>query len=254
MQTNEIHPMQALLDECTNYKALKPGEIIEGQIVKYEGKFNLDFSRVWSKSPIKYSRHQLKYLGKIQDGDRIPFKIEGENRDGQLEIKNLRISDLIYGHIYTARYLSSSDGGVICQIGPHKGFIETSRLGWSRSIWGKESIDAYVETYLGRLFDVKLMKYGELPQESGSRIRLSRKAAAVDPWVSLDAFTEGDNYYRGTIIGQKKDCFIVGLAEGVTGFLHYSEEANKDDYRPGDRLHVLIRHIDKDGRYIRLRR
>jgi small subunit ribosomal protein S1 len=93
--------------------------------------------------------------------------------------------------------------------------------------------------------------------EATTKITLSLKALASDPWESAEADLPVGKVVRGTVARTAEFGLFVRLPAGVDGLLHVSEIGGKPDaalraFSVGQELSVVVKSVDKAARKVSL--
>jgi small subunit ribosomal protein S1 len=90
------------------------------------------------------------------------------------------------------------------------------------------------------------------------KIWLSRKALVEDPWASVREKYSAWSRHEGTVIGVESFGAFIELEPGIEALLHISDmsfepiEHASEKVKPGDKVEVVIAHIDGRNRKISL--
>ncbi len=92
----------------------------------------------------------------------------------------------------------------------------------------------------------------------GQTIELSMRLAENDPWENISSYLSKNKVYEGTVTGVMGYGAFVELESGVTGLLHQSsfpawvQKSPLELFWPGDRVRVVVQHIDTSKRRLGL--
>jgi len=142
-QPLEDHPMHALMmEEALNFRRLKQGEIIDGEIVSVTPTEVL--VHVGAKSEGIVPAKELERLGReglegLKPGDVIPvYVVRHEDRDGNLilsirraeEEQDWRSAQELHesGNVFEGQVAGFNRGGLIVRMGKLRGFVPASQL------------------------------------------------------------------------------------------------------------------------------
>jgi small subunit ribosomal protein S1 len=139
---NEQHPMSALMDDALTFRRLKPGDIIDGEIVSVTPTEVL--VDVGAKSEGVVPSRELERLGReglesLKVGQSIPvYVVRAEDRDGNLilslrraeEEGDWRQAEKLYeqGEALESSVAGFNKGGLIVRLGKLRGFVPASQL------------------------------------------------------------------------------------------------------------------------------
>jgi small subunit ribosomal protein S1 len=145
--------------------------------------------------------------------------------------------------------------GAFVDLGGVEGLIPSSELSYDR---GKKAVDLLapgdaVEVLVREIKDGPPNKRGE----PTTKITLSLKALAQDPWLELERHAPVGKVVRGTVTRMLDFGAFVQLAPGVEGLLHISELGGKIAHpsaalKIGEQLNVVVRSVDAGARKISL--
>jgi small subunit ribosomal protein S1 len=160
--------------------------------------------------------------------------------------------DLAVGAVVRGTVTGVREFGAFVDLGGVEGMIPASEVSHDRSRSVGDALKA------GDVVDVLVREIKEgVPGKQGptTKITLSLKALAADPWAELD-LAEG-RVVVGTIVRVVEFGAFVRLAAGVEGLLHVSELAGKKDNALralglGESMNVVVKSLDRAAKKIGL--
>lgn len=273
MDSDEVHPMTALLEEIEK-TLLEPqgGEIRSGIIVdKRPHEILVD---IGYKSEGIVSGREIERLSEmlasLNIGDEVPVYVMREDKDGNLLLsisraqaeKDWERAELLMGsqEIFESSVAAYNRGGVIVKIGQVRGFVPASQLSADSQSQGEEQTDESDERW-AQLVGLNLMLKVIDIDRKRNRLILSERLA-VREWRRqqkeqlLDRLKEGD-VYDGLISSIADFGAFVDLG-GADGLIHLSELSWNRVNHPseivavGDSVKVQILSVDTERRRIGL--
>jgi small subunit ribosomal protein S1 len=273
MDSDEVHPMTALLEEIEK-TLLEPqgGEIRSGIIVdKRPHEILVD---IGYKSEGIVSGREIERLSEmlasLNIGDEVPVYVMREDKDGNLLLsisraqaeKDWERAELLMGsqEIFESCVAAYNRGGVIVKIGQVRGFVPASQLSADSQSQGEEQADESDERW-AQLVGLNLMLKVIDIDRKRNRLILSERLA-VREWRRqqkeqlLDRLKEGD-VYDGLISSIADFGAFVDLG-GADGLIHLSELSWNRVNHPsevvavGDSVKVQILSVDTERRRIGL--
>ncbi len=145
--------------------------------------------------------------------------------------------------------------GAFVDLGGVEGLVPNAELSHDRSARASDSLTA------GDVVDVQVreIKEGVLDKRGRpqTKITLSLKALAEDPWTRIDAVASEGQVVRGSVSRILDFGAFVRIAAGIEGLLHVSELGGKVAHpstvlKVGETLNVVVRSIDTATRKISL--
>lgn len=165
------------------------------------------------------------------------------------------LSQLRPGAVVRGTVSSVRDFGAFVDLGGIEGLIPNTELSYDR---GKKAGDVLtagdvVEVQVRELQEGVVNKRGE----PTTKITLSLKALAADPWENIGAHAPEGKVLRGTVTRLLDFGAFVQLSPGVEGLLHVSELGGKVAHpsqllKVGEQLNVIVRSVDRGARKIAL--
>jgi small subunit ribosomal protein S1 len=165
-------------------------------------------------------------------------------------LAQLQVGATVRGTVSSVR-----EFGAFVDLGGVEGLIPNAELSYDRSKRAGDVLTA------GDLVDVQVreIQQGVVNKrgEPGTKITLSLKALAEDPWSDIDRHAPEGKVARGTVTRLLEFGAFVQLAPGVEGLLHVSELGGKVQHpsallKVGEQLNVIVRSIDRTARKLSL--
>jgi small subunit ribosomal protein S1 len=165
------------------------------------------------------------------------------------------LADLVPGAIVRGSVTAVREFGAFVDLGGLEGLIPNAELSHDR---GQKASDVLNP---GDLVEVQVreIKTGVLDKRGAptTKITLSLKALAADPWDSVEQVVLIGRVARGTVTRMQDFGAFVRLAPGLEGLLHISELGGKISHpsallKVGETIDVVVRSIDKETRRIAL--
>ena len=122
------------------------------------------------------------------------------------------------GAVVTGTVVSLRDFGAFVDLGGVEGMIHVSELGYARSQHPSEVLE------VGQRVEAQVLKI-ERDASGRSRIALSLRALAQDPWAEVPGRFPVGTDLRGTVRRLEPFGAFVEIAPGVEGLVHISEMA-----------------------------
>ncbi len=141
------------------------------------------------------------------------------------------MSKVVPGAILTGTVASVRDFGAFVDLGGVEGLIPRSEVSHDRSVAVGDALRA------GDTVEVQVREVKD------TKITLSLKALAADPWTELD-IVEG-RVTKGLVARITELGRFVRLAPGIEGLLHVSELAKGAAGQEGEEILVVVKKIDK---------
>jgi len=193
---------------------------------------------------------ELKDNGKrIVLSRRAALDQEGKAKAAQT-LAALQVGAAVRGSVTAVR-----DFGAFVDLGGIEGLIPSSELSHER---GKKAADVLAP---GDLVEVLVRDVKEGPPnkrgEPTTKITLSLKALAADPWLEIDKHAPVGKVVRGTVTRLLDFGAFVQLSPAIEGLLHVSELGGKVSHpsavlKAGEQLNVVVRSVDAQARKIAL--
>jgi small subunit ribosomal protein S1 len=177
--------------------------------------------------------------------------LEQEARDKAEQVRGtLTVGAVVRGTVSAVR-----DFGAFIDLGGIEGLVPNAELSYDRSATaqGVLSPGDAVEVQVREIKDGPLDKRGE----KTTKITLSLKSLASDPWDQIETLAPVGKVSRGQVVRVLEFGGFVRLSAGVEGLLHVSELGGKvanasELLKVGETLNVVVRSVDKGARKISL--
>jgi small subunit ribosomal protein S1 len=162
---------------------------------------------------------------------------------------------LVPGAVLSGSVSSIREFGAFVDLGGIEGLLPNAELSYDRSATAASVLSP------GDLVEVQVREVKEgAPDKRGeptTKITLSLKALAPDPWEQIERVAPLGTVLAGSVSRVLEFGAFVRLAAGVEGLLHVSELGGKvaDASRvltPGQALHVVVRSVDRAARKLAL--
>jgi small subunit ribosomal protein S1 len=147
------------------------------------------------------------------------------------------------------------DFGAFVDLGGVEGLIPNSELSHDRSQRASDVLTPgdLVEVLIREIQDGVTNKRGE----TTTKITLSLKALALDPWLEIERYAPLGQVVRGSVTRLLDFGAFVQLAPGVEGLLHISELGGKIAHpsavlKAGEQINVVVKSIDPATRKLSL--
>jgi small subunit ribosomal protein S1 len=165
------------------------------------------------------------------------------------------LAQITVGAVLRGTVTAVREFGAFVDLGGLEGLVPNVELSHDRGAKAGDVLTAgdIVEVQVREIKDNVIDKRGE----ARTKITLSLKALAADPWDTIEAFAPEGKVVRGTVTRLMEFGAFVRLAPGVEGLLHVSELGGKVQhpsalFKPGDTLNVVVRSVDRSSRRIAL--
>jgi small subunit ribosomal protein S1 len=162
---------------------------------------------------------------------------------------------LVPGAVLSGTVSSIREFGAFIDLGGIEGLLPNAELSYDRSA----NAAALLSPGDSVQVQVREVKEGAPDRrgEKTSKITLSLKALAADPWEQIEALAPVGKVLAGSVSRVLEFGAFVRLAMGVEGLLHVSELGGKVTdasrvLKPGEALHVVVRSVDRAARKISL--
>jgi small subunit ribosomal protein S1 len=165
------------------------------------------------------------------------------------------LADLAPGAIVRGSVTAVRDFGAFVDLGGIEGLIPNAELSHDR---GQKAADVLTA---GDAVEVQVreIKTGVLDKRGApqTKITLSLKALAADPWDSVEQSIPTGRVLRGTVTRLQDFGAFVRISAGLEGLLHVSELGGKVQHpsallKVGETIDVVVRAVDKEQRRIAL--
>lgn len=171
--------------------------------------------------------------------------LEAEAREAQERLlKSLAVGSTVKGTVSGIR-----EFGVFVDLGGAEGLVPASELSHDSNVKPADVVKP------GDLLEVQVKDIR--PHEGQTRITLSLKALAPDPWTALDVVAPLGRVLAGTVTRVVDFGAFVRLAAGVEGLLHRTEMPGKVEhpsklFATGQAVLVVVKSVDAANRKISL--
>jgi small subunit ribosomal protein S1 len=156
------------------------------------------------------------------------------------------------GAVVTGTVVSLRDFGAFVDLGGVEGMIHVSELGYARAQHPSEVLE------VGQRVEAQVLKI-ERDASGRSRIALSLRALAADPWLEVPARFPVGTDLRGVVRRLEPFGAFVEIAPGVEGLVHVSEMAldrrlshSRQAAEVGQEIDVTVVSLDPEKRRIGL--
>jgi small subunit ribosomal protein S1 len=158
------------------------------------------------------------------------------------------------GSVVRGTVTSVREFGAFVDLGGVEGLVPTSELSHDRQVRAGDVLTP------GDAVEVQVRDIREATGRRGepeTRITLSLKAMAPDPWDDVQASAPEGRVVRGTVTRTTDFGAFVRIAPGLEGLLHVSELGGKVTHpsavlQAGQQLNVVVRAVDPNARRIAL--
>jgi len=250
-QPLEDHPMHALMEEALNFRRLKQGEIIDGEIVSVTPTEVL--VHVGAKSEGIVPAKELERLGReglegLKPGDVIPvYIVRPEDRDGNLilsirraeEEQDWRLAQELHesAKVFEGQVAGFNRGGLIVRMGKLRGFVPASQLAPQHQGSDKQQPEERWARLVGETVQVKVIEYNRRRK----RLILSERAA-LRQWRDKQKV----QLLEDLKVGEVREGVVSSLSDfgafvdlgGADGLIHLSELSWNRAAKPSDVLQV----------------
>lgn len=247
------------------YAAYKNQVPVKGRVVKENsGGFDVmifgkrafcpvsQIDRGFVTNKTEYVNKEFNFLIEKLEGGRniVLSRTKLLDKEAELKIEELR-QRLDQEVVLDGVVKEVKDFGAFIDLGGYEGFVHVSEMSYSRV--------AKAFDFLHRGEKVRAKVLGIEEKNGKTRISLSIKAAANDPWNEMgERFHAGQNYL-GKVVRLENFGAFVELEPGLEGLIHVSEMSwgkrvmhPKDVVNVGDQVNVRILQFDRSMRKISL--
>jgi len=148
------------------------------------------------------------------------------------------------GDIVNCRVLRLLDFGAFVELKSGvEGLIPLSEISHKRNISHPRELlkeGDYVEAQILRI------------DPDNQKISLSMRALQADPWDNIDEIVQIDIPFTGKVESSTNFGVFVTVADGITGLLPRSRLREKDSFKPGDEVNLVVTEIDRDNHRLTL--
>jgi small subunit ribosomal protein S1 len=164
------------------------------------------------------------------------------------------LAQLTQGTVVRGTITSVREFGAFVDLGGVEGLIPNAELSYDRQVRAQDMLAP------GEAVEVQVREIREVTGRRGApetRITLSLKAMAADPWDDVHALAPEGKVVRGTVSRVVDFGAFVRIAPGLEGLLHVSELGGKVTHpsavlQAGQSLNVVVRKVDVGARKIGL--
>ena len=268
----EVENMESLLREAEQVRAIRPGELVQGVIMRVDSEGLL--VSIGNKSEGIVSSREMRSLSEeelssLKIGEEILTRVlEAEREDGSTILSVDRAKEEI-GWLYIEKQFRSEEsvtvqgtitgfnrGGALVDVNGLKGFVPISHLAWAqRSSNGGEEDE--MDHRVGESVHLKIIEV----DRSKKRAIFSEKAALQEERESqreriIQELKEGE-VRRGRVSGICDFGAFVDLG-GADGLIHISElswepvDSTEQVLNVADEIDVYVMKVDPDSKRIAL--
>lgn len=270
-QESREHPMSALMEEALTFRKLKPGDIVDGEIVKVSPTEVL--VDVGAKSEGVIPEKELERLGReglerLRVGQVIPvYVVRPEERDGNIILSLRKAEEEIdwreaqarfeSGESFETQVMGFNKGGLIVRLGKLRGFVPASQLAPEHRGSDHQQPEERWARLVGMPIYVKIIELNR----KRKRLILSERAASrqvreVQKDKLLADLREGE-VRRGKVTSLTDFGAFVDLG-GADGLIHLSEISWNRSAKPqdvvkvGQEVDVYVLSVDREKKRIAL--
>jgi small subunit ribosomal protein S1 len=252
------------IDELTN--AMAAGIAVEGKVAGVnKGGLDIEIAGLRGFCPLSQvdrtfvedadaqalvgSKQQFVVTEVDADGKRVVLSRRRALEREAKEAAGATLARLATGAVARGTVTSVRDFGAFVDLGGIEGLIPNAELSHDRGAKAGDVLTA------GDVVDVQVneIKTGVANKrgEPTTRITLSLKALAADPWEAIDSVVQIGKVVRGTVMRVLDFGAFVRIAPGIEGLLHVSELGGKvrhpsEALKVGESLNVVARSFDRD--------
>jgi len=270
-QATTAHPMQALLDEGFDGRALKTGDVVEGVVVRTGADVLVDIRQ---KTEAVISSQELESTPALRANLQVGAPVlavvlNPRDREGNIVLSLARAEvehewrelerKVVAAELIEAEVSDYNKGGLIVKVGKVRGFVPASQLvNPPRHAGAGEAADnAHLKALLGHRLRLKIIDI----DRQRNRLILSERAAQRElrreqKDALIGQLREGQ-ICRGEVTSLTDFGAFVDLG-GADGLIHLSELAwgrvqhPRDILRVGESVEVCILSIDRERQRIAL--
>ncbi len=248
-------------------QAKAAGLSVEGRVTKEnKGGYEIDLGGVRAFCPQSQIGERVSDP-KAMVGRTFPFAVIEIKDGGRSVVVSRRVlverdakdaatrvlAELKPGSVLRGTVTSVREFGAFVDLGGIEGLIPASEISHDRSASTVDLINA------GDTVSVLIreIKQGTHPRtgEPISKVTLSLKALAKDPWDDIESAIIPGKVTAGTVVRVTDFGAFVRLVAGVEGLLHVSETSSAlplSKLAPGQHLCVIVKDIDKEQKRVSL--
>ncbi|MBW6513596.1 MAG: S1 RNA-binding domain-containing protein [Candidatus Syntrophosphaera sp.] len=231
------------------------GEVVKGTVMRMTG-FGAfvelgGIEGLMHVSEISW-QHVIKPQDALKAGQEVEVKILDIKGDKlSLSMKALQenpfaavINELKEGDNINCRVLRLHNFGAFAEIKPGvEGLIPISEMSRSRNISHPREV-----LKEGDFVEVQILRIDPDTQ----KISLSLRALQADPWENIDEIVKLETPFTGTVESSTNFGLFVSITEGITGLLPRSRIREKDSFKSGDEVTLMVTAIDKENHRLTL--
>lgn len=270
-QPNTSHSMDDLLEQSFTFRKLKPGDIVDGEIVSVSPTEVL--VDVGTKSEGVIPSKELEHLGRqglesLRVGDIVSvYVVRPEDREGNLilslrraeEENDWRRAQEKYesGEVFESQVAGFNKGGLIVRMGKLRGFIPASQLAPNHQGQDGQEPEQRWARLVGTPIHVKVIELNR----KRKRLILSERAA-LRQWQEQ----QRDRLLEELRVGEVRRGVVTSLSDfgafvdlgGADGLIHLSELSwsrsakPQDLLRVGQEVEVYVLNVDREKKKIAL--
>jgi small subunit ribosomal protein S1 len=207
-------------------------------------------AQVWVGRTLQFRVTELRDGGK-----RVVLSRRAVLEEERKHVAAQTIAKLTVGAVLRGSVTSVRDFGAFVDLGGVEGLIPNAELSYDR---GKKASDLLAPGD-GVEVQVREVKEGVVDKRGvpTTKITLSLKALAQDPWDNIGAHAPEGKVARGVVTRLLEFGAFVQLVPGVEGLLHVSELGGKVNHpsqvlKVGQSIDVVVRSVDAGARKISL--
>lgn len=197
-------------------------------------------------------QHVVKPQDALKQGQEVEVKIldiKGEKIS--LSMKALMenpfeklVKEIKEGETINCRILRLHNFGAFAEIKPGvEGLIPVSEMSRNRNVsHPREMLKE------GDFVEVQVLRIDPDTQ----KISLSLRALQADPWDQIDEVVQLETPFTGRVESATNFGVFVTVADGITGLLPRSRVRDKDNFKPGDEVELMVTAIDRDSHRLTL--
>jgi len=197
-------------------------------------------------------QHVVKPQDALKQGQEVEVKIldiKGEKLS--LSMKTLLenpfdsfAKEIKEGDTINCRILRLHNFGAFAEIKPGvEGLIPVSEMSRSRNVVHPREV-----VKEGDFVEVQVLRIDPDTQ----KISLSLRALQADPWDEIDEKIKLETPFNGVVESTTNFGVFVTITEGITGLLPRSRVREKDNFKPGDEVELMVTSIDRENHRLTL--
>jgi small subunit ribosomal protein S1 len=265
------HPMSALMEDALSFRRLRPGDIVDGEIVSVTPTEVL--IDVGAKSEGLVPSKELERLGReglesLQVGQVLPvYVVRAEDRDGNLilsirraeEESDWRKAQKLFedSETFQTQVAGFNKGGLIVRLGRLRGFVPASQLAPQHRGSDSQQPEERWSRLVGTDVQVKVIEINRkrkrliLSERAALRLRREEQKTKL-----LETLRPGE--VRRGIVSSLADFGAFVNLGGADGLVHLSELSWNRAAKPGDvvsvgqEVEVYVLNVDQQRKRIAL--